>query len=355
MRVLVACVLVALVVGCADRPPPTKEAALKPDEVYHNSLDKKTYVAPGGWKTHQPEVPRPDEPGRKVKTEQVRLLTSEADIAARTDASAVAAFLREAERLADVSFGSSGKWFRVVAQFTCTPAGHEVKLAYEGDATRELVQAYHDALVAARKLPVRDGEVSFQLELSVNAVATANPMKSLLATIFRAFGSPAKAPPNEFVTQVLEPTGGTIPRPKDWVYTEGHHGPTYVWTLSREDSSGGAPYTTGVRIQTFWDVQGGTGKTAKEFVLDFVAAKKKQATKVIGARDEQDQGLFTCVGLETEEGPHRILYSCFWGNDGLDVAVVSVAGTTKELWEAYRPTFDRMATFELIDMRRFEI
>lgn len=140
---------------------------MSPDEVYHNPVDKKTYVAPGGWKTHQPEVPRPNEPGRKVKTEQVRLLTSEADMTARTDVSAVAAYLKEAERLADVSFGTSGKQFRVMVQFTCKPAGHEIKLAHQGDATQELLQAYHDALVAAKKLSVRDGEVSFQLELSV--------------------------------------------------------------------------------------------------------------------------------------------------------------------------------------------
>jgi hypothetical protein len=160
--------MVALVAGCADRPPPAKEADVKPDEVYRNPVDKKAYVAPGGWKTHQPEVPRADEPGRKVKTEQVRLLTSEAGMAARTDVSAVAAFLREAERLAEVAFGSSGKQFRVMAQFTCKPTGHEVKLAHLGDATQESLQAYYDALVAAKKLPVREGEVSFQLELSVS-------------------------------------------------------------------------------------------------------------------------------------------------------------------------------------------
>ena len=36
--------------------------------------------------------------------------------------------------------------------------------------------------------------------------------------------------------------------------------------------------------------------------------------------------------IETEEGPHHILYSLFWSND-LDVVVVSIAGTTKELWD----------------------
>jgi len=162
------------------------------------------------------------------------------------------------------------------------------------------------------------------------------------------------APPTEFVTQILEPTGGKIPRPKDWFYSEGHRGPgSLMWTLSREDTSGGAPYTTGVRIQLFTGVEGGTGKKPKQFVLDFVANKQRQAAKVIGTRDEQNQGLFSRVGLETEEGPHRILYSLFWGNS-MDVVVISIAGTVKERWDIYAPTFDKMAEFELIDMKRFE-
>ena len=161
------------------------------------------------------------------------------------------------------------------------------------------------------------------------------------------------APPTEFVTQTLEPTGGKIPRPKDWFYAQCHRGPTsLIWTLSREDTSGRVAYTTGVRIQMLIGVAKDTGKTAKQFVLDFVAAKQKQAAKVIRTRDEQDQGPFTRVCLETEEGPNRILYSLFWGNS-MDIVVVSTAGTTKELWNTYAPTFDKMTAFNLIDESRF--
>jgi hypothetical protein len=180
-------------------------------------------------------------------------------------------------------------------------------------------------------------------------------MKALLAAVIPIFTASAfaEAPPTEFVTQVLEPTGGKIPRPKDWFYAEGHHGAAYVWTLSREDTTGGKPYTTGVRIQTLTGIKEGTGKTAKQFILDFLDAKKKEAAKVIKACKEQDQGLFTRICLETEEGPYHILYSLFWGANGMDLAVVSIAGTTKELWETYAPTFDKMNAFELIDMKRF--
>jgi len=163
-----------------------------------------------------------------------------------------------------------------------------------------------------------------------------------------------EATPTEFVLQVLEPTGGKIQRPKDWFYAEGHRGSVYMWTLSREDTTGNKPYTTGVRIQLFAQIREGTGKTAKQFILDFTTAKKKEATKVIKTCGEQDQGLFTRICLETEEGPYHIIYSLFWGNDDMDIAVVSISGTTTELWETYASTFDKMNAFELIDMKRFE-
>jgi hypothetical protein len=57
--------------------------------------------------------------------------------------------------------------------------------------------------------------------------------------------------------------------------------------------------------------------------------------------------------LEIEEGPYRVLYSLFWGADGLDVAVVSVVGAPKEEWQRYQPIFEHMAAFEVIDMKRF--
>ncbi|MEP6668062.1 MAG: hypothetical protein ABJF10_02855 [Chthoniobacter sp.] len=159
--------------------------------------------------------------------------------------------------------------------------------------------------------------------------------------------------PAGFVNQVLEPTGGRIFRPKDWFYVENHHGPVYMWTLSREDSADDHAYATGVRIQLFTGVQKGTGKTPQEFILQFVANKTKQV-KVIKSCEAKDQGLFTRMCLETEEGPYHILYSLFWGSKDLDLAVISISGTTKELWDKYSPTFDRMSEFELIDMKRFE-
>ncbi|SMP80111.1 hypothetical protein SAMN06265222_1452 [Neorhodopirellula lusitana] len=183
-------------------------------------------------------------------------------------------------------------------------------------------------------------------------------MKSFLALTVVLLASAAWADDpvgTEFVTQVLEPTGGKIARPKDWFYTEGHRGPVYLWTISAEDSSGGKRYTTGVRIQTIVGVEKNTKKTAKQFLADFVASKKLDSrVNVIESCEETTSGLFSRICLETEEGDDHILYSLFWGTDGLDVAVIFIAGTTKELWDAHAPVFRKMDEFELVDMKRFD-
>ena len=64
--------------------------------------------------------------------------------------------------------------------------------------------------------------------------------------------------------------------------------------ITREDTHDGTgPYTTGVRIQMFSRVKDGTGKSAKQFILDFIAAKKKEAAKVIKTCEPKEQYLFT--------------------------------------------------------------
>jgi hypothetical protein len=99
----------------------------------------------------------------------VRLLTAEADFESRTSKNDLVTFLREAVRLAEDSLSSSGKQFKVLVQFTCRPDGHDVELGYQGDdVPQERLQQYFDALVAAERLPVSHGELSFQLEISAD-------------------------------------------------------------------------------------------------------------------------------------------------------------------------------------------
>lgn len=165
--------------------------------------------------------------------------------------------------------------------------------------------------------------------------------------------------PDGFVLQELKPTGGKILRPKDWIYTENHSQNVLMWTISNEKQADGG-YETGVRIQCFIGVKEHTGQSPQAFIQSFIDSKEK-SSKVISTRPRQVQGLFARVGLETEEKvpdgdkekTYRILYSCFWGTDA-DIAIVSISGTTPDLWNKYTGIFDTMSSFELIDMSKFK-
>lgn len=158
--------------------------------------------------------------------------------------------------------------------------------------------------------------------------------------------------PTEFELQTLEPTGGSISRPKGWYYAEAHDESMYMWTVSREEIAEGRPYTTGVRIQAFVNLKKEMNQSAKEFIQEFIATKKKGSARILKTCTEESQGLFTRTCLETEEGPYHILYSLFWGNEGRDIAVITAAGTISELWDTYAPTFQRMSAFELVGIKR---
>ncbi len=166
--------------------------------------------------------------------------------------------------------------------------------------------------------------------------------------------TPISPAPVEFVTQILEPTGGKVQRPKDWFYSEHHRGPVYDWVISKEDASGHHSYLTGYRIECFNGVKAGTGKTAQEFIQSFIDSKKKDSSvNILSSCQPKDQGMFTRTCLETEEGQFHIQYSLFWGSNGLDIAVITIAGAPKEIWTNYTDTFNKMNSFELIDMKRF--
>ena len=177
--------------------------------------------------------------------------------------------------------------------------------------------------------------------------------KLLLIIILCFIATAANAADVEYVKQLLEPLGGKIDRPKEWHYTEGHKSQSWLWTISRENAEGGAPYDVGVRIQAALHVQKITGKSPRQFILDLKAQKSKAADKVITECGEANQGLFSRVCLETEEGRFHVLYSLFWGN-GMDVIVITTSGAPKEEWQQYENVFNHMAAFELIDMSRFE-
>jgi hypothetical protein len=182
---------------------------------------------------------------------------------------------------------------------------------------------------------------------------TFDKMRAFELGDLRRFAVPDK-PPAEFVTQVLEPTEGTILRPKDWFYAQKHHGPTYMWTLSREDPLASKPYQTGLSIQTFSGLNANLGHSAEHYMLNLRDIRSKEATKVISSCEPKDQGPYTRTCLETEERGFHVRYTFFWGSHGEDIAVLVTAGAPLNLWETYAGTFDKMGDFELIGPKRLE-
>jgi hypothetical protein len=139
--------------------------SLAQQEKYHNPIDDKTYVAPGGSNTYQPA----DGINRtldKVSLASVRLLQSEEEIDSRTSVQELATFINLAHKAAAEIFASYTKPAVLLVQFTCVPEKCPASIAYQGQPPRELLQAYYDRLT--RLQPVRvTGEVKFQLTLKV--------------------------------------------------------------------------------------------------------------------------------------------------------------------------------------------
>lgn len=165
--------------------------------------------------------------------------------------------------------------------------------------------------------------------------------------------------PDGFVLQPLAPFGGSILRPKDWHFNQGNSNKSIIWTISKEPLEDG--YITGVRIQLIGGIEKSTGSTPEKVVQSFIDSKKK-GFKVLSEREETQQGEFTRVGLETEEPqpgkkdgkPFRILYSCFWSNEN-DMAAIIISGTTTDLWEEHRETFDTMAGLTIVDLKKAKL
>jgi hypothetical protein len=60
----------------------------------------------------------------------------------------------------------------LLVRASCTPHGHQFGLSRRGQASDETLQALVDALEQIARLPVRDGEVSFELQLTVAAAGS---------------------------------------------------------------------------------------------------------------------------------------------------------------------------------------
>jgi hypothetical protein len=107
-----------------------------------------------------------------VTITQVRLLTPEHELAARSSAHELSAFCHEVQRCAQHAIGDRDHAAELLIRMRCTPEGHDVDLAWRGKVPQPALQAFFEAaffeaVKQLARLPVKDGEVSFEIELTV--------------------------------------------------------------------------------------------------------------------------------------------------------------------------------------------
>ena len=96
-------------------------------------------------------------------------MTSEHEMAARCSVDDLAAFCQEVQHCAQRTIGGRDDAAELLIRVRCTPEGHDVDLASRGDVSQPVMQAFFDEVQLMARLPVRGGEVSFEIELTVSA------------------------------------------------------------------------------------------------------------------------------------------------------------------------------------------
>ena len=132
---------------------------------YQNPADGSTYTAPNGWKTYTSKsgikAPNP-----KFALDGIRLLQAQDEIAARTTAEKLAAFIESARAAGDDIFVGHEEPANLLVQFRSVPGSHTVDVSYQGKINQALLKAYYDKLVSLRALET-SGEVLFQFGIKI--------------------------------------------------------------------------------------------------------------------------------------------------------------------------------------------
>jgi hypothetical protein len=135
------------------------------DQEYVSPVDGRTYQAEGGWDAYGPTTPEGAPATNEVTIKQVRLLMAVDEVGARTSADELAAFCREVERCAQRAVGDRAVAAELVIRMRCTPEGHDVDLSDRAELPQLVMHAFFEAVKQLPRLPVQDGEVSFEIEL----------------------------------------------------------------------------------------------------------------------------------------------------------------------------------------------
>jgi hypothetical protein len=101
----------------------------------------------------------------RVSIRHVRVLTSEEELAARTSVRDLTAFCEAIRHSAQQVLGGRDDEAELLLRLRCTPEGHGIHLSGRGEVPQEIMQAVFEAIRQLPGLPIRDGEVSFEIEL----------------------------------------------------------------------------------------------------------------------------------------------------------------------------------------------
>ena len=148
--------------------------------------------------------------------------------------------------------------------------------------------------------------------------------------------------------QQLKPTKVVVVRPPEWFCAESHYGPVLEWTISREDTTGGKSYQTGVKIQTIYGVKQAAKKSPQQFVEDVIKQRKEtEGVTVLQATDEVAVGPCRMLRLLTEDKEHTILHEYYYGTGDVDAAVVITRGAPKDEWPKVQADLVMVGSFDL--------
>ena len=136
---------------------------------WHNEV----YVSPIDVRAYQPAVAGDAGPVSRVTIGQVRLMASEEEVAARTSRQDLAAFLQTLQRSLQHILGDHDEEAELLLRLRCTPQGHDASLSGRGEIPQEVMAMVFETIKQLPRLPVRDGEVSIEIELAVSAAAGA--------------------------------------------------------------------------------------------------------------------------------------------------------------------------------------
>lgn len=140
-------------------------------EVYHNPVDGKDYVA-DQWETYTPEGGVRESDSR-VKNAGVRLLNSQQDISKNTTASELASLIKEIEALLTKSVAESefgGEILLQVAMHKDKPPTYQ--MSYNGELQNDMLKDFYNALQQLKAVNSKESSINFLVHFVIDEEKT---------------------------------------------------------------------------------------------------------------------------------------------------------------------------------------